>query len=285
MQFESLSKKKKDIYLRNRYLHELYSMILDNIHRLNDNNIKLENENKMMVYHCIDIDYNGRYLNYDYNRLQSNKNIAQNSLTKDFSETKKINYEKVSSTLESIINEETLENNDIFDSMNENKNENNNNDNNKNSNSDNNNKNNNKSNSNNTDVGITTTTTTTITNNNSNNNNNNNNFLLEKINNKDNYDYKDIEFDDELKLNTEELLEQTKIEFDNNNNNIMISSNSTTFNDISNNNNDKDSINTDEYDNIKENNSDNNNNNNNNNNYNNNNNNNYNNNNNNNTNY
>jgi len=111
MQFESLSVKKQDIYLRNRYLHQLYNMILENIQQLHNNNIRLTKQNELLVNRCVNIDYNGKYLNYDENRLNGKSN-CNDLLSKSNNDTKTINFKRVSSTIESIISGETIDEDD-----------------------------------------------------------------------------------------------------------------------------------------------------------------------------
>ncbi|ORX58426.1 hypothetical protein BCR36DRAFT_317741, partial [Piromyces finnis] len=108
MQFESLSIKKQNVYLRNRYLHQLYYMILENIQQLHKNNIQLAKQNELLINRCIDIDFNGKYFNYDEDRLNEIRGESESLIPKNM--YKDIDYKRVSTTLESII---TGENNKL----------------------------------------------------------------------------------------------------------------------------------------------------------------------------
>jgi len=230
MQFESLSNKKKNIYLRNKYLHQLYTSILENIQQLHNYNIRLAKENEILINHCINIDYNGKYLNYDENKLKEDIMLSSKSLNKNNDEIKKINYEKVSSTIESIINEEFNENklnseNVKSGNFDENKEENN----------------------INMDLYERSEEKNNSTNASSHDNINFNNHILEETEIKRNEEDEELKLQEVMKLSKEELLEQKKTIYDDNDNSK--SSSTINYNDVSNTNNNKGIGNTDNYDN------------------------------------
>jgi len=199
MQFESLSIKKQDIYLRNRYLHQYYNMILENIQQLHNNNIRLSKQNELLINRCINIDYNGKYINYDENRLNGNLNheniCNDNSFSKMENDPKKINFERVSSTLESIISGKPIydesEDEEYHEEYEEYEKE----------------EDDNKQ-----------TATNIVNESNKSKELNNNESNFDEFNNND--DNSNIKTSDELNMSSEELLEQTKIDdvFSNDNN-------------------------------------------------------------------